>query len=348
MDKNIYFEEMRYTTEIVKPFIEKYLNLLKIKEIFPGIYEDVSYFYRLRKNNLFLKPFLIRLCYEQCGGNNWEKIASICAAYELINISSYQANSAFDDKLGINSLKEKQGQFIASMITREISEIIISENIDLSENTKLKLLDSISRANRYIYIAQYYDLEMLNVINFNKYADIKAFLSDYEKRCLYGSGIYSEECAYAGAVLANASDYEINNLREFAKIYGTVLHMVNDIGDFIPQNIGSPTINKYYQDSYSDLKHHKLTLPIYKYLKLNVSTNMDMIKRINNESVLSQVIKDILKSSILLDCKKYCVQRGKLAKKSLDKLNHSRSNDLLKMMYSSIESNKYYYYLKTK
>jgi hypothetical protein len=102
MDKNIYFSHMRETTEKVFPVIIRYAE--KIREINYDLYKTVMFFIDKRRQKLLLKPFLLRLSYEICGGNEWEEIIPACAAFELLNISSYQANSSFDNKVGILSL----------------------------------------------------------------------------------------------------------------------------------------------------------------------------------------------------------------------------------------------------
>jgi len=99
MNRLEYFEELRKTSDAIKPSIEKYFAGFYQKH--GGIYRSILYLVseRIKKNTLLLKPFLVRLSYEVSGGKSLERILPICAAAELINISSYQANLSFDRRV---------------------------------------------------------------------------------------------------------------------------------------------------------------------------------------------------------------------------------------------------------
>jgi geranylgeranyl pyrophosphate synthase len=248
MKREEYFTFLQETSNSVSPVIEKYVEPFLDSD--REIYNILMHFIKRRLNKRLLKPALLRLSYEICGGKDWEKVIPAAAAFELINISSYQANSAFDNKLGVFTQPEKDSQFIAAMITREIAAKAASElKKDFSDQVMHKVYESLTESNYHIYLAQHYDLNLLNVVNYEHYLKEEIYLREYYKRCFYGSGIFNGLCAYVGALLAGGNPDQQNALRSFGENYGTALQIVNDIGDYIPTGIDS-MINRTFQDQW--------------------------------------------------------------------------------------------------
>lgn len=262
MDKSQYFELMRETSAVVFPLLAERIDALQAVD--PGLHPIVRYIVDKRDTTLLLRPFLIRLTYEMCGGLDWRAIAPVGAAFELVNISSYQANSAFDSKHQVLSPSQKNSQFIASMVTREMaSDIIAATRSHLPDSIVDELLQDISSCNKNIYFAQHLDLNELVVANHRRYRDKNAFLAEYTKRCRLGCGIFTGLCAKAGGLLAGASSDELEALRSFGEEFGVALQIVNDLGDFVPPDI-APAVDRVYQDQYCDLRNGRLTLGCHK------------------------------------------------------------------------------------
>jgi geranylgeranyl pyrophosphate synthase len=348
MDRIEYFEELRETSKTVKPIIEKYSTTFYQR--YEGIYRSIFYLTseRIKKNIFLLKPFLVRLSYELTGGKNWERIAPICAAAELINISSYQANLSFDGKYGLATQDDKSNQFIASMITREMVANIVHDMIELiSYGQAEKIAHSFAESNKFIYVGQYYDLNVLRLKSFDLSNDFSSYLKLYIERCDYLSGVFSEECAFIGGVLSGARDEELSALRAFGRNFGIGLHIVNDIGDLVPSSMIKVSRLKKRYDQYSDIKHGKLTLPIMHFLKYGDEVQKKrMLEILGNskisESDLFEITRILIISGSISFSKKLAKDYMKKAKNALRLFDASHARSLLSVMTSQLRSNKYF------
>jgi len=348
MNRNEYFKELRRTSDTVKPIVERYLDVFHRR--CGGIWNGIFYLAadRTKKEALLLKPFLVRLSYEVSGGKNWEAISPICAATELINISSYQANIAFDGKYGLASEDHRNNQFIASMITREIALDIIYDMTGVIDSTRVeKIAHSLAEANKYIYLGQYYDLSILTRKSFDLSTDFSSYLKLYIERCDNLSGIFSEQCALIGGILSNAGEEEISALRIFGRNFGIGLHIVNDIGDFAPPSTITVSSLKKNYDQYNDLKQGKLTLPIMYILKFgDDAQRKKVLEVLGKHTVLEKDLIEITQIMIISGSisfsKRLAKDYMKKAKCALRIFEPSYARSLLSMMISQVRSNKYF------
>lgn len=349
MERAKYFEQLRQVSDAVKPVIEKYVVALQQK--YKGICSDIFYLIseRLKSNVLLLKPFLIKLSYELSGGKDWEKFVPVYAAAELINISSYQANSSFDGKNGITTQVERHNQFIASMITREIVADILHDItgsiIDYIQAEKI--YHSLSESNKHIYLGQYYELNILTKDSFNIDYDFSFYLDLYIEKCKLLSGIFSGECAFIGGVLSDITEDDLTALKMFGINFGIGLHIVNEVGDFVPSYLISDGSLKKSFDQYSDLKKGKLTLPIMYILKFGDDYQKNRILNILGQHDVSQSDLEeatciMINSGAYSFSKKIVKNFMKEAKDALHYFQPSWTRSLLSIMLSQLRSNKYF------
>lgn len=345
MDKQKYIDYLQGTSEKVSPLIKEVLRQYAVLN--SKIYEGIMTFVKRRIGKPLLKPALLRASYELCGGEDWEKVIPACAAFELINISSYQANSAFDNKLGILTKKRKEMQFIAAMCAREAArECLGLMSSTFDADPLMKVAECLSVSNKYIYVAQHWDINLLTMQNRNRYTDPEYYLEEYTKRCFYGSGIFSGQCAYSGALLASASERILDGVKNFGEKYGTALHMINDLGDYVPTTKNGPAIRDY-QDQFSDFRNGRLTLPLY-YLLQEVKDEMQ--RQIygyweTKESRFEELIwltQVMLKLGVVDRIKEIISARMDNANAVLDSLLLTHGVGLFKAMTSVGKTNKYY------
>lgn len=349
MDKQLYIDYLKETADQATPII---LDLVDAyKGVDEKLHQILMHFVGRRLNKPLLKPALLRATYELCGGRDWQRILPASAAFELINISSYQANSAFDGKLRVLTPLEKEAQFIAAMISRELAQQAVDR---LQKDFSLEQVTAVSRclakSNEFIYQAQHWDLNLLTWDNLDKYRDEHFFLQEYTKRCFYGSGVFTGQCAIAGAILAGAPNSTIEALKVFGESYGTALHMINDIGDFVtaPQDNHTP---KDYQDKFSDFRNRRLTLPIYHLLRSNNTEPISRVKTIaslgsRGEPHFDEVVTLLKYFGCFTFAERTALLAAVPAKESLGSFARSEARDLLAVMLSAIESNKYLHSLK--
>jgi geranylgeranyl pyrophosphate synthase len=345
MDKQKYIDYLNDTSAQVSPFILEILQ--QYAELDAELYDGIMFLVSRRLGKPLLKPALLRATYELCGGKDWENIIPACAAFELINISSYQANSAFDNKLGVLTKNQKDTQFIASMATREVAEECLAFMHGTFDRDMLaNVADCLSLSNKYIYTAQHWDINLLTLANKERYATPDYFIQEYTKRCHYGSGVFTGQCAYSGALLAGADTTDLEAMRRFGESYGTALHMINDLGDYVP---GDPDgmHTRDYQDQYSDLRNRRLTLPLFLLLrKLSDGSEYRMAERITAAEVqkddLLEVTRMLIRHGIGGEIRREVSGHIKQARDQLRPFSKNPARWRLKLMLSIGRSNKYY------
>lgn len=344
MNKDRYFAQMRQTSEDVFPYIMKYLD--QIKDIDIELYSLLMFVTEKRRHKPMVRPFLVRLAYEVCGGENWQRIIPACAAFELLNISSYQSNCAFDNKMNILSKSQKDSQFIASVITREIcSEMVMDLRLEFGPEIVEEIERSLNISNKYIYIAQHYDLNLLTVNNYVKYIADELFMKDYIKRCYYGGGVFTSQAAYAGGLLANADKSQLKALYGFGENYGIGLQIMNDLADFIPAGVDE-VVNRNYQDQFSDIRNGRLTLGVYKLLKnADIDTKWILGKVLNQKTFsdtdLYEIARIVAETDIANFAESLSGQYGKKTKQCLGVFSNNDARGYLGLMASVCYSNKY-------
>lgn len=352
MDRIDYFEELKKTSNTVKPIIKKYLGAISQKQ--EGLYNSILFLasQRMKKDVLLLKPFLVRLSYEITGGKDWERIAPICAAAEIINISSYQSNLSFDGKFGQTQIIDRSNQFIASMITRELASDIAHKMNGILDLAQIeKIVQSFGESNKHIYIGQYYDLNVLTWDLFHIFNDFESYIRLYEKRCENLSGVFSEQCALIGGILSGAGEKEVSALKVFGMNFGIGLHIANDIGDCVPHLIIKRSSLKESRDQYADLCHGKLTLPIMHALVFgNVFQRHFLediiIKHVILEGQEAEVAELLRQTGSIAFSKHLAKIYWKKAILSLKGFPFSRERTLLSVMLSQLRTNKYFYFFR--
>lgn len=299
----------------------------------PLLSDDFKIVFDERLKYKLLKPTLFRLVYQYSGGKNFNSIKSVALAFELINISSYQANSSFDNKICAYDKEQKDLQFISSYLTREIANQLILE-LQIESQIKEQILFEFSKINENIYLAQHLDLNVLTINNYQTYQNnYSLYWKDYKQRCELGSGYFSGSCAKIASIIANKDTQESNLLFDIFNKYGTLLHMINDLGDYLPNE---KYRNKPYQDNLSDFKNGRLTLP----LLLLLNNNSD-IKLFNEDNIVPSILP------YLIQTKELIVADYKLLKREIKLLKRNQESDMIKILLSTIKSNKFFNILKT-
>lgn len=281
---------MRNLKHDLIPHFNSILNV--ISEKYPQINEEFYYLYnkRIYSNILLLRPFLTKLIFELNDNVDWESHARLFALIEIVNISTYQSNLAFDKKNGIKTDLEKFNQFISSYFSTFIFfDEIIKSQYDLS--TRLELI-GISRKNLTdIYYGQYLDLNILKFSNSEICQTFETFEENYIKRCEYLGSSLINICISCGIILnKNKIDIVKNELTKFGVLFGLAGQIVNDLGDITSKG------RIYSINKYSDIENERLTLPIYYLMKLmgdNKPNKEKLFYCCNDYALLNEMILKI-------------------------------------------------------
>ena len=262
MDSENYFQEMRKVSEIVNPII--YESIEPLKKTSKSLYDIVSELPIKRiEEPSKTRAFVLREAYNLTNGEEWEKIAPVCAAVEMELCSMYYENRIYDDKGHITEDKNKiNNQIMAARITRDLSTRIIEDLKGKIPDKKLEqILHLMNESDLIFESGEYLDV-FENVYPEMKDASFEDMIKCCNKRLYMINASYYEKIAIIGAILGNGTKEQIKALAEFGKNYGMLLQITNDIADFTPAKHGLGTSEKIPEDAYSDIKHGKLTYPI--------------------------------------------------------------------------------------
>lgn len=337
------------TAHQVGPLVEELLRVKEFTEI-PGLMQHLEFFPAKRRRRQLLKPHLVRCGYELGGGENWQDVLPVCAAAEFLNVATYQSNAAFDSKYGS---QDAPGQFISSALVRERAGQIISEVARRNSSVVVdQLLALISESVARVYLAQFLDLYVLRVPAFDLSAiDRSKFDFLYDLRCRHGSGFLIATCLALGFKLANGCEDDFQNVFGFGLEYGTGLHIVNDMADYVPPWRGTIDTHKGHQDAFSDLREGKVTLPFVTLLSRVSLEHRDSLARClgsNPDPKTVGWIFDLgVSSGAFVECRQNVKQYYKSAKKLLHKIPKSPARDRLATIAATLRSNKYFHTMRT-
>ncbi len=346
-----YFQEMRKTSDIVNPIIHREVETLR--EFSESLYDIVSELPNKRiKEPSKSRAFMLRKAYEIVGGQKWEEIAPICAAVEIEFCSMYYTNRIYDDKGHITEDRDKiNSQIMAAKITRDLATRVIEGLRETIPHEKLEqILSLMNESDLILESGQYLDV-FENIYPEMGDASFEDMIKSCDERIYKVNASYFEKIAMMGAILANGSKEQINALANFGKNYGMMLLIVNDIADFLPSKHGFKTSEKIPEDSYSDIKHGKLTYPIIYTLHYGKPEEKEkLIKLIEkgkgiNEDELMELTKILVNNGSIDFAKKRGVWYKNRAKKSL-KMFDKESRRYLSSMCVISESNRYFKELK--
>lgn len=201
--------------------------------------------------------------YQLVGGNVTEEVIEACVAIELFNISTYQSNIAFDRKAGAIDTRARNSQFICSMLTLGAAERLLTVSAEkLNSTATSDLLMLLRKTNDDIYRGQFYDLHLLASTILDNGITYEDYLKTYRLRCRLLGGRLISFCLQAGAILGGAEDPIIRNLDKLGEEIGTAGQMLNDLANLLPRRLVNSDLDGY-QPSYSDLRNHKITYPLF-------------------------------------------------------------------------------------
>lgn len=346
MKRDIYFENMRETSRIVMPLIRELYSEFQSTNPLLKNSLDLILQRRIKNGECLLRPYLTRLSYEVSGGNYWRKIIKACAAMEILNISTYQSNLAFDGKNGVISNDEKNKQFISSMISFDLAvKSIMKLSESFGKKIIFKIIERVYEVNTDIYIGQFYDLNNLNISNLDFSMSLEEYQAVYIFRCEKLGGSLTSLCFEIGSLLAGSDNMTQNNIKEIGKLLGTARQMINDIADFV-------TLNEEYEEPLIDIKNGKVTYPIFHLIKYGSSQYKQFILDFLNKDQqfkldeMKKLTKILYNSGSIRNFKKLIISYYKNLKEKVKKLPPSPERDLLSLSFSSLLTNKYFAILR--
>lgn len=345
MDRRLHTMRMRETADCAIP---------RIVQVYHSLAEDratskaMSLFVDRRTNphQPLLRPYLVRLAYEICEGTDWRSIAPACAAVEVLNISSYQANVAFDGKLTVSTQEDRAKQFGCAMISLDCARKLLGD-INSNAETTLALVEGMQRANREMYVGQMMDLTELQLENITT-ASVDSAIGTYKQRCKLLGGSLTSWCLSVGGQLAGAGEERLELLEQIGMEMGVAGQMVNDVGDYVP--ILLPPAHPQslrYQHPFSDILNGKATYPILHAFKVNAASVIDLARRIFAEQIKEASTLNCLANELnrirAFDATRLAVRKHyKAARRLLDAFPPSRQKAFFCVALTTLTHNKYF------
>lgn len=261
------YNEMIYITSVVKENIKKIINAKDVDQMPTGLSHNFMFLYEQRlHSDIWLRPYVCAMLLKQYGylydnsHINVDIIPALMAA-EIFNISTYQSNIVFDDKINNKSVRNVN-QIISSFISLNLASILLSE-LHIDAPSKVECINKLNYNNNLVYQGQYIDLNILTTDNFETITQMsyEQYIDLYMKRCELIGGTTVENCAYWACKIANITDINyIETICRLFRTWGQMMQMVNDLSDF------AYIIDRKYI-RYTDVRAGKITLPLYLILK---------------------------------------------------------------------------------
>ncbi len=129
--------------------------------------------------------------------------------------------------------------------------------------------------------------QMLNTMNWKQTSE------DYHHRIQAKTSALFSAATESGAVLSNASEDEVQALKDYGSYLGTAFQIVDDILDFIGDDeiLGKPAGN--------DLRQGTLTLPVFHYLREFPGAASELQVAVGNQNGIDDVLERIRQSGAI-------------------------------------------------
>lgn len=259
-------DEMCLITSVVKGYMKNWLDEEHLENpVFRGYNESLDYMFNRRfDREIWLRPYVCAMLFKQFGqlytesGSISPKALPALAVSEVFNISTYQSNIVFDDKIK-NETISNVNQFISSFVSFNMA-IKMLEQLDIPKDRVLDCISVLNQCNKDVYKGQYIDLNVLVTKSTSIILTMpeQEYIKLYLERCRKIGGTTVDTCATWAHIISGREDLgELAKLRELFRSWGQLMQMANDLSDY------TVFINQKDFVRYTDLRAGKITFPFY-------------------------------------------------------------------------------------
>jgi len=307
--KNEYFNYLKETATEVDPYVK---NFISINFSESDLKLNLMSRYRFGKSQL--RPAQVRLAYELFGGKNWKKIVPVCASLEIKDTAYYCLDDFFD----------KKKEFPLPILAGLFSSISYSMLSDLDDSFKSESVVKI--------LSEMTNLDFKNVEAFLADKNLTVLNEDLYFKKIEGYNFW-ETPLRIGAILANATEKDIDIIGNVGKYIGVGYIVANDTWDF-GKNL-------------EDFSNGKYTVSINHLLQNVAGDKKEKLEELFGEPNLSDAEKDYIRKIAVvtgtIDYGKQLAQiycdEGLLL---LDSFLDSKPKKLLQFSTSMTQRNKFY------
>lgn len=288
---NSRYDKMLAVTKDVKDYILRFFSA-KDCDLHSGYFGDsFMYLYRRRfEKPVWLRPYVMAHIYEFFSGQSYHKVLPAVAAAEVFNISTYQSNIIFDDKIQRKTNLDNVNQIISAFISLNIASKMLTK-CDTDSDSKLYCVEKLQSCNQQVYAGQYIDLNVLIASNAGHVLELSLpnYLELYRQRCDLIGGTTVANCAAWALRLSGSVDIkQCDDIENLFRHWGMIMQMINDLSDF------AVFIDKKQYVRYTDVNEGKITLPFFLILQKlkQQKEGADMLNMVNRIRVFDEKTKD--------------------------------------------------------
>lgn len=266
--KTARYNRMCLVTSAVKHYLHEWMmREHRTEPVFCEYNDSLDYMFNKRfDRDIWLRPYVCAMLFKQFGKLYNDDSQAIInpavlpalAVSEVFNISTYQSNIIFDDKIK-NETISNVNQFISSFVSFNIA-VQILQDIDAPKDKILECISILNDCNKKVYEGQFIDLNVLVAKQASTILSMPEdeYLNLYFERCRKIGGTTVDTCASWAFIVSGRDDKtELEKLRELFETWGQLMQMANDLSDF------TVFINQKDYIRYTDIRAGKITLPFY-------------------------------------------------------------------------------------
>lgn len=257
---------MCLVTAVVKDYLKRWLGDEHWDNpVYGGFNESLDFMFDIRfRREIWLRPYVCAMLLKQYGllytesGAISERVIPALSASEVFNISTYQSNLVFDDKIK-NETISNVNQFISSFVTFDIA-VQMLQRLALPKDRIQECIAVLNECNKDVYKGQFIDLNVLVTKGTSTMLTMpeQEYVNLYLDRCRRIGGTTVDTCAFWAYTLSGRDDHdELGKLRELFQTWGQLMQMANDLSDY------TVFINQKDLVRYTDLRAGKITYPFY-------------------------------------------------------------------------------------
>ena len=225
----------------------------------------------LRTKGKQIRPILVILSAKLLGEVN-ENVIRAAASVELLHNASLIHDDVVDETKMRRNTPTINGIW-DNHIAVLVGDFFVSSSLQLAMKTgDIRIIDAIARLGRLLSIGE---LDQIYCARFHTLTE-PAYMQTIERK----TASLFMACVEMGGYAVGASDNDIRDISEFARLLGLCFQIKDDIFDYFEdKNIGKPTGN--------DLREGKITLPLLHVLETDASTLRDEMLSLSRQEELS-------------------------------------------------------------
>lgn len=225
----------------------------------------------LRTKGKQIRPIMVILSAKLFGDVN-ENVIRAAAAVELLHNASLIHDDVVDETKIRRNTPTINGIW-DNHIAVLVGDFFVSSSLQLAMLTgDLRIINAIAQLGKLLSIGE---LDQIYCARFHNLTE-PAYMQTIERK----TASLFMACVEMGGYAVGASDDDIANIREFARLLGLCFQIKDDIFDYYEdKNIGKPTGN--------DLREGKITLPLLHVLGNDTSLRRDEMLRLSQKEELS-------------------------------------------------------------